>query len=173
MKNYILNNINMKDILYKYGIKTNKDMFHCCFHKDKNASAKAYTNTFYCFSCHRTGDVIQFIQYLYNLSFKEAMQKINEDFHLGLDSNTKINYNKINQIKKEREQKEKYKNKLYKEFDENCSKLQIIKRQREFLKSNINLFNINELLKFDCQLRDIEWKTEYEITNIEKKMTAI
>lgn len=173
MKDYILNNINMKDILYKYGIKTTKDMFHCPFHKDKNASAKAYENSFFCFSCHKTGDVIQFVQYLYNLLFKEAMQKINEDFHLGLENNTKIDYDKINIIKKEREEKEKYKEKLWKKYREKYKIRDRLKHQREFLKERINLININEILKYECKLRDIQWDIENEIENIEKKMTTI
>lgn len=173
MKDYILNSISMKDILYKYGIKNNKDMFHCPFHKDKNASAKAYQNSFYCFSCHKTGDIIQFVQYLYNLDFKEAMQKINEDFNLGLESNVKVDYDKINQIKKEREEKEKHKNKLMKDFIENCNKKLKLENQRKFLKERINLTNIDEILKYECKLRDMQWQIEDEIENIEKKMASI
>lgn len=173
MKDFILNNISTKDILYKYGIKTHKDMFHCPFHRDKNASAKAYENSFFCFSCHKTGDVIQFVQYLYNLNFKEAMQKINEDFHLGLESNIKVDYNKINQIKKEREEKEKYKEKLWKEYREKYKIRDKLKHQREFLKERINLINIDEILKYECKLRDMQWNAENEIEYIEKKMAKI
>lgn len=173
MKDYILNNISMKDVLYKYRIKTNKDMFHCPFHKDKNASAKAYENSFYCFSCHRTGDVIQFVQYLYNLNFKEAMQKINEDFNLGLNSNIKVDYNKINRIKKEREEKEKYKEKLLKEYREKYKIRDRLKHQRESLKQRINLINVNEILKYECELRNMQWDIENQIEDIERKMTTI
>ena len=54
MKEEILNVITMKDILNKYHIPYEKSMYHCPFHKDKNASAKMYDNSFYCFSCNKT-----------------------------------------------------------------------------------------------------------------------
>lgn len=173
MKDYILNNINMKDILYKYGIKTNKDMFHCPFHKDKNASAKAYENSFFCFSCHKTGDVIQFVQYLYNLNFKEAMQKINEDFHLGLDSNTKVDYSKINRIKRQREEKERYKNKLMQDFIRQCDLKQLFERVIKNVDKQMNIINLANMMQIKIQFQDEIWKTENEIEKIEKKMANI
>lgn len=54
MKDEILKVISMKDILEKYNIPYKRSMFHCPFHKDKNASAKMYDNSFYCFSCNKT-----------------------------------------------------------------------------------------------------------------------
>lgn len=39
---------------------------------------------FNCFSCNRTGDLISFVEQLFNISFKEAMEKINQDFNLKL-----------------------------------------------------------------------------------------
>ena len=52
MKEEILNILNMKDILNKYGIKQKGYMFHCPLHGlDKNPSAKCYKKTYYCFSC--------------------------------------------------------------------------------------------------------------------------
>ena len=106
IKNEIKNIITMKDIMSKYGIKHRGNMYNCPFHKDQNASAKFYRNSFYCFSCNRTGDLIQFVQMLYNLTFQEAMQKINLDFGLGLDNHTKIDRNKILEIERKRKEEE-------------------------------------------------------------------
>ena len=106
IKDEIKNIITMKDIMSKYGIKHRGDMYNCPFHKDQNASAKFYRNSFYCFSCNRTGDLIQFVQMLYNLTFQEAMQKINLDFGLGLDNHTKIDRNKILEIERKRKEEE-------------------------------------------------------------------
>jgi hypothetical protein len=121
----------------------------------------------------KSGDIISFVEYLYNLDFRQAMQKINEDFNLGLDSNTKIDYEKINKIKEERKQRERYKNKLLKDYCKLCDKLIIIRRERKFLKNKITLNNINEMLQFECKLRDMQWNIENEIENIEKKMATI
>lgn len=173
MKDYILNNVSMKDVLYRYGIKLNKDMFSCPFHKDRKPSAKAYENSFYCFSCNRHGDLIKFVEYYYNLSFKEAMQKINEDFNLGLDSNTKIDYNKINKIKLEREYKEKQKQKLMKEYCKLCDKLILLRKERRFIKNNISLINIDQMLNLESKFRNMQWEVEDEIENIEKRMATI
>ena len=51
VKDIILNNITMKEILDRYNIQTTRDMFRCPFHNDKNPSAKMYHNSFYCFAC--------------------------------------------------------------------------------------------------------------------------
>lgn len=174
MKNYILSNISMKDILYKYGIRLNKDMFSCPFHgKDRKPSAKAYDNTFHCFACGLTGDTIKFVEKYFNLSFKESMQKINEDFHLGLDSTTKIDYNKINEIKQERLRKEHAKEMLLKEFRDSYTIRDILKKERALILDNINIHNINFMLTLECEIRDAQWLIEDKINILEKKMATI
>ncbi|ALO13851.1 DNA primase [Salinivirga cyanobacteriivorans] len=65
-------------VLAHYGIKMNKnDHIICPFHKDDKPSCKIYTdtNTYNCFGCGKTGDVIQFIQDKENCS-KHAALKI-------------------------------------------------------------------------------------------------
>ena len=74
----------MKDMLNKYGIEIKKYMCHCPFHKDNSPSMKVYEKSFYCFSCNRTGDLIEFVKQYFNLNFQEAMEKINYDINLGL-----------------------------------------------------------------------------------------
>lgn len=162
MKDEILKTITMKDILDKYNIPYKRQMYHCPFHKDKTASAKMYSNSFYCFSCNRTGDIIQFVQYLFNLSFKEAMQKINEDFNLGLDSNTKIDYKKIKQIEKERELKKQKKIKLQQKYNELCKKksenfkkINKLNRLVSFKNWESLVFDISEL-QTKCEIIDLK-----------------
>ena len=102
-KDEIINILNMELVLNKYGIKLLRNrMFSCPFHKDKNPSAKCYNTTFYCFSCNKTGDLIQFVQYLFNLSFKEAMAKIIDDFQLPIKINAKYDKQKILELQKEK-----------------------------------------------------------------------
>ncbi|ALO13798.1 DNA primase [Salinivirga cyanobacteriivorans] len=65
-------------VLAHYGIKMNKnDHIICPFHKDDKPSCKIYTdtNTYNCFGCRKTGDVIQFIQDKENCN-KHAALKI-------------------------------------------------------------------------------------------------
>lgn len=107
MKEEILNILNMQDILNKYGIKIIKYMCHCPFHKDNSPSMKIYEKSFYCFSCNRTGDLIEFVKQYFNLNFQEAMEKINFDFNLGLKTKGRISKKRLLEIQKEKELKNK------------------------------------------------------------------
>ena len=42
---------------------------------------------FHCFVCGAGGDVIDFYQQYYSIGFRDALEKINDDFSLGLDLN--------------------------------------------------------------------------------------
>lgn len=161
MKEEILNTITMEDVLNKYNIKYRHFMYHCPFHKDHNASAKMYNNSFYCFSCNKTGDVIQFVQYLFNLSFKEAMEKINQDFNLGLDSNTKIDYNKIKQRENEKNKKKLEKQKNQQEFNNLCDKKNNYMKEINKIDKQVNYNNWESLvalsssIKMKCDIIDM------------------
>ncbi|ALO13803.1 DNA primase [Salinivirga cyanobacteriivorans] len=68
-------------VLAHYGIKMNKnDHIICPFHKDDKPSCKIYTdtNTYNCFGCGKTGDVIQFIQDKENCDKHTALKKATE-----------------------------------------------------------------------------------------------
>ena len=69
-----------------YGIKVNRTGMACCpFHDDKNPSMKV-DQRFHCFGCGEDGDVIDFTAKLFNLSPKEAAEKLAQDFGLIYDS---------------------------------------------------------------------------------------
>ena len=60
-----------------YGIKVSRTGMACCpFHDDKNPSMKLNEEYFYCFGCGATGDVIDFTAKLFDLSPKEAAEKL-------------------------------------------------------------------------------------------------
>ena len=167
IKDEIKNLITMKDIMSKYGIKHKGNMYNCPFHKDQNASAKFYRNSFYCFSCNKTGDLIQFVQLLYNLTFQEAMQKINVDFGLGLDNNTKIDRNKILEIERKRKEEELKKKRKIEEFIKLSDKFrelgkEIVEKQKE-----INIINwenkVFEISKLQDKLGVLDYKIEKEL----------
>ena len=70
-----------------YGIKVSRNGMACCpFHDDKNPSMKLNEEYFYCFGCGATGDVIDFTAKLFDLSPKEAAEKLAQDFGLIYDS---------------------------------------------------------------------------------------
>ena len=73
----------------------------CCpFHDDKNPSMKVDTR-FHCFGCGADGDVIDFTSRLYNLSSKEAAEKLAQDFGLVYDSQAPLRRTYIRQKSEE------------------------------------------------------------------------
>ena len=69
-----------------YGIKVSRTGMACCpFHDDKNPSMKV-DERFHCFGCGADGDVIDFTAKLFDLSPKEAAEKLAQDFGLIYDS---------------------------------------------------------------------------------------
>ena len=89
--------VSMIEMLRHYGIETNRSGFcRCPFHKERSASFKAYPGQrgFYCFGCHESGSVIDFVMKFFGLSFGDAIKKINEDFSLGLPIGEKLDRRK-------------------------------------------------------------------------------
>ena len=69
-----------------YGIEVKRNGMACCpFHEDKNPSMKV-DQRFHCFGCGADGDVIDFTAKLFDLSPKEAAEKLAQDFGLIYDS---------------------------------------------------------------------------------------
>ena len=69
-----------------YGIAVGRGGMACCpFHDDRHPSMKVDAR-FHCFGCGADGDVIDFTARLYDLSPKEAAEKLALDFGLAYDS---------------------------------------------------------------------------------------
>ena len=78
--------ITIREAAERYGIEVKRGGMVCCpFHDDKNPSMKLNKEYFYCFGCGATGDVIDLASRLYNLSPKEAAEKLAQDFGLIYD----------------------------------------------------------------------------------------
>ena len=56
----------------------------CPFHAGKDDNFSFSDRTYYCFVCGEKGNMITFVQKLFNLSFMQAVTKLNIDFGLGL-----------------------------------------------------------------------------------------
>lgn len=107
--------LTMRDVLLRYGYEPNNRNFMCCpFHNEKTPSMKIFEKDYHCFGCGEHGDIITFVQKLFNLSFQEALKKIDVDFGLNLygdktfEELRKSHYQtKKLQAKREREKVEK------------------------------------------------------------------
>lgn len=90
-----------------YGIAVGRGGMACCpFHDDRHPSMKVDTR-FHCFGCGADGDVIDFTARLYDLSPKEAAEKLAQDFGLSYDSKAPIRRSYVRQKTEAQARKEK------------------------------------------------------------------
>ena len=86
----IKRSLTAREVAEHYGFQVNRAGFmQCPFHGgDHTASLKLYDGQggFHCFGCGANGSVIDFVMRLFDLNFRQAVLRINADFHLGLTS---------------------------------------------------------------------------------------
>lgn len=99
---YIKQAVDIRDAARLYGLKLNHSDMCCCFeHGEKTPSMKLYGkdrggNNYHCFGCGESGSVIDLTMKLHNIGQREALQKLNQDFGLGLNiGSTNRNYEHI------------------------------------------------------------------------------
>lgn len=79
--------VSCREFAESIGLKINRAGFAVCpFHGDTDASLKIYKGDkgWCCFGCHRGGDVINMASLYYGLPFRDTLQRLNDDFQLGL-----------------------------------------------------------------------------------------
>ena len=70
----------------RYGLPIQQGGMVCCpFHADRTPSMKLNEDYFYCFGCGATGDVIDLVARLFNLSSHGAAKKLAYDFGIDPD----------------------------------------------------------------------------------------
>ena len=90
-----------------YGIEVKRGGMACCpFHDDRHPSMKV-DRRFHCFGCGADGDVIDFTARLYNLTPKEAAEKLAQDFGLAYNSQAPPRRNYVRQKSEAQKLKEK------------------------------------------------------------------
>lgn len=89
--NYIAEQIKISvplpDAIEQYtGERFVRNKMCCPLHNEKTASFTIYpdNNTFYCFGCGAGGNIIDFVMLYFDVGFKEAVNRIDSDFNLGL-----------------------------------------------------------------------------------------
>ena len=90
------------------------------------------------------GDVIQFVQDYFNLSFKDAMQKINYDFNLNLNLR-RISKQTLRELENKKQQKKIQKQKYNKKMLKLCKTIITYKKLNKILKSQITPYNWEEI----------------------------
>lgn len=87
----IKSRLTMDDLFAAYGFEKDRGGFiRCPFHSEKTPSLSAYDHgtKWKCFGCGESGDVISFVEKLYNLNFGQAVLRLDTDFGLGLSTRT-------------------------------------------------------------------------------------
>lgn len=114
------------------------------------------------------GDTIRFVENLFNLPFKDAMQKINIDFNMGLDSNY-VDYEKLRKIKNIQNEKKRRKQKLINKYCYLCDVKHYYENIISYFSKKINIKNWETIIKiisdFDTKVFQINDELE-EIDNI-------
>lgn len=122
----IKDRLTMRDVLLHYGYEP-KRRIKCPIHNGDGLNFEIKEHSFMCYSQCGGGDVITFVQKLFNLSFQEALKKIDVDFGLNLygdktfEELRKSHYQtKQLQAKREREkvERERIKSEYWAVFDE-------------------------------------------------------
>lgn len=75
--------VTMRDVLERYGIRAGRRI-PCPLHNGRDPNFEIKENSWHCYSHCGSGDVISFVQKYFELSFPDALAKIDADFSLGL-----------------------------------------------------------------------------------------
>lgn len=91
----VKNRIDLQYVMEHYGTQFDRRGNALCpFHSDNHPSLSIKNERYKCWACGASGDMFDFVQNLYGDSFVEAIERINRDLGLGID--TKLNAPKNN-----------------------------------------------------------------------------
>lgn len=68
----IKQNVSMRDVLDRYGVKVRNNMCCCPIHKERHPSMKVFPDGYKCFACNSGGDIFKFVMEMEGCDFKEA-----------------------------------------------------------------------------------------------------
>lgn len=93
-------------VVYYTGEEPRKNKIRCPFHTEKTASFTLFPNdSYYCFGCGVSGDVISFVRKMFGLSMGEAVVRLNSDFGLMLPIKQKTSRRAAGDLRKQFEEK--------------------------------------------------------------------
>ena len=81
--------VSCREAAERYGVEVNyHGMALCPFHNDRHPSLYVADDHYYCFACGEHGDVIDFAAKLFQLSLRQAAEKLATDFGLSATGNS-------------------------------------------------------------------------------------
>lgn len=87
----VKSSVSCRSLLEANGVAVKHGFAKCPLHGDTDASLKVYDNGrgWCCYGCHKGGDVINLARELYGIGFSSAIERLNDEFNIGLDLNSK------------------------------------------------------------------------------------
>ena len=177
----IKSRVTMPEILAAYvaPVHTHKRI-PCPIHHGTDSNFSFRDDHFKCWVCGASGDVISFVQQYFNISFKDAVEKINTDFSLGLPIHTNLSEaerEKLNKATSSRLEEKKRRNNIrkllwcqYYAALDRWIFLDQIKRQEA---PQTPLDKMTDAYVFACKRIDLAWAAvedaQIEIAKFEKE----
>lgn len=111
----ILSKLTMEQVVQFYTPrKITKHRCACPIHNGSDDNFVLYNSSFYCWVCGSAGDFIKFVSLIFNISYADAMKKIDEDFALAVFQQPTLTQHRKNlkavqqfRAKEQREQEER------------------------------------------------------------------
>jgi hypothetical protein len=106
---YVKDNIDIRVATEIYGLTYDRRGAALCpFHNEKTPSFRVKGDYYHCFGCGASGDVIKFVEELFDLDFIHSVKKLSGDFALNLPFECNVNEHqelsdKIEEIKYNRD----------------------------------------------------------------------
>ncbi|MBQ0097364.1 MAG: hypothetical protein KBS62_00290 [Oscillospiraceae bacterium] len=109
IRDEIKSRIKMPELLRHYGIDIVRGRIKCPLHNGTDRNCGVMPDYIHCFVCGESADQISFVMKHFNITYNEAISKINDDFCLGLstdkvDRRQLIEYSR-RQFEREKERK--------------------------------------------------------------------
>ena len=128
--------LDMPMVLHRYGFGYSRRM-RCPLHDGQDLNFEVKENSWRCYSHCGSGDVISFVQKLFNLSFPETLKKIDADFAFGIYKKPTLkqyrNLQKLDcELKKKKAEKQAKTALLNTEWDLLCERKRLYENVIEF-----------------------------------------
>lgn len=153
-KAIISERIKIQDVLRRY---TNCEIDRhnrcaCPLHGGENHNFTVYpkTNSFYCFACGAGGDVIKFVSLYLNISYGDAIKKLDEDYGLNLLKKSHKSYNarvkEAEKIRRKAIEKEAFKRSQRQDYDLMINYFKWLGKQPQTVEIQFDIDFIEQLL---------------------------
>lgn len=156
---------------YYLGRRASNGRFKCPFNlAESNHNISVKNNSWHCFSCGEGGDIIKLVQKMYQLSFKNAIYKICQDFGLSdILAPTEIDLKHIEEKRRIRDLKRAEQ----KAFEEDKTKeFQKLVNSEKVLSELIDKISLNDQ-NYICYSYSDEIDIVWELIRIRERITAL